>query len=152
MQNEKSPYASEISGALRESIGTKIDTTLVPYELIVSAAIGLNYGAQKYSERNFERGLSYSSLLGSIERHNKAIMDGEYFDAESGLPHYTLLASCVAMLCHNIMQSTVIDNRPPAKGGNTVSVLAVIGQTILTNRLQDMPQPSVGINAVSRAR
>lgn len=118
------------SGAMREAIGTKIDTTLVPYELIVAVAIGLNYGREKYGARNYEKGLSYSALTGSIERHNKAIMDGEFFDAPSGLPHYTLLASSVAMLCNNIMQGTIIQDRPPEKCGRPVGELAEFAEVI----------------------
>lgn len=127
-------FPTESSGAMRESIGSKIDTTLVPYELICAAAMGLNYGAEKYSERNFERGLSLRTLLGSIERHTRAMMDGEYIDIESGLPHYVLLASSVAMLTHNVMQGRVIENLPPTKDGiYSVSDISRIAQSMLTN-------------------
>ena len=122
----KKSHPAEISGAQRASIGTKTDTTLVPYELVLAAAVGLNYGAVKYDERNFEKGLSYRSLCLSIERHNRAILDNEPFDADSGLPHYVLLASSVAMLCHNIMQGVVIDNRPPPKQGRSIADLAMM--------------------------
>lgn len=124
-------FHQEVTGAMRESINTKIDTHLVPYELIVAAATGLNYGATKYSARNFEQGLSYVSLLGSIERHCRALMDGEFYDGESALPHFTLLASSVAMLCHNIMQGRVIENLGPPKEGLSISWLAVEAQRVL---------------------
>lgn len=68
-------FGMSASGAMRESIGTKISTHLVPYELTLAAAVGLNYGQEKYDARNFEQGMLATSLLGSIERHNKAIMD-----------------------------------------------------------------------------
>lgn len=141
-------YSAEMTGAIRESIGTKIDTTLVPYELIASAAIGLNYGALKYSERNFERGLSYRTLLGSIERHTRAMMDGEFMDGPSNLPHHALLASSVAMLCHNIMQNRVIENLPPTKDGMSVGYLAEISQEIFhrNNQLSEVVSvPTPGI-------
>jgi len=92
------------SGALRASIGTKIDTTLVPYAMICYAAAGLNYGADKYARRNFEKGFPLSSLLMSIERHTRALMNGEEYDSGlngSQLPHVYLLASSIAMLCEN---------------------------------------------------
>ena len=92
------------SGALRASIGTKIDTKLVPYALICYAAAGLNYGADKYSPRNFEKGFPLSSLLMSIERHMRALMNGEEYDSGvngSQLPHVVMLASSIAMLCEN---------------------------------------------------
>lgn len=108
-------YGASTSGALRESIGTKLKTHLVPYELTLAAAMGLNYGADKYDERNFEKGLTASSMTGAIERHNKAIMDGEHIDADSGLPHFALLASSVAMLVHNVMNSRIEWDLGPSK-------------------------------------
>jgi hypothetical protein len=103
-------YQSSPHGALRESIGTKIDTSLVPYELIVLAACGMNHGAEKYAPNNYRAGFKLTQLLGSIERHNRAMMVGEVIDGRSGLPHVALLASSVAMLCENWMNGTVIDD------------------------------------------
>lgn len=143
----KRDYEAEATGAVRESINTKIDTTLVPYELTACAAIGLNYGAEKYDARNFEKGLSYRTLCGSIERHNKALLDGEDYDAESGLPHVVLLASSIAMLCHNWMQGVVIDNRPIPKAGVNVSELAKMAQTYLDQRVSYVTQLPVGNDA-----
>lgn len=132
--NEPAPiqqYGKSASGGMRESIGTKIDTGLVPYELICAAAAGLNYGKQKYSARNFEKGMLMTSLLGSIERHNQAMKDGEDLDASSGLPHYVLLASSVAMLVHNIVNGIVEDDRPIAKKGMSAGDVAQFFQNVL---------------------
>lgn len=103
------------TGAQRESIGTKIDTDLVPFELIVAAAVGLGLGEYKYTARNFEKGLSYRSLINSIERHCKALKDGEELDKDTGIPHYMLIASSTAMMIHNVMQGVIIDDRAPPK-------------------------------------
>lgn len=103
------------TGAMRESIGTKIETALVPYELICAAAVGLNYGEEKYGARNFEKGLSEKDLLGSIDRHTRAIMSGEKIDNPSGLPHYVLLSSSIAMYVALEMRETVIRDLPPKK-------------------------------------
>jgi hypothetical protein len=119
------PYAASPNGALHESIGTKIDTTLVPYELVLQAAIGLNYGAGKYTARNFEADFTLAQLCGSIERHNKALMDGEILDADSGHLHVSLLASSVAMLCHNWMQGRIIPSDIPAKDGLSIALLSI---------------------------
>lgn len=130
-------YHSTKTGAQRQSIGTKINTDLVPYELIVSAAVGLGLGKIKYSSRNFEKGLSYNSLLGSVERHYKAILDGEERDVDTGIPHYMLLASSVAMLCHNIMQGVIIDDRADPKQCNqNIADLSETAQKELTAAIQ----------------
>ena len=118
------------TGAQRESIGTKIDTDLVPYELIVSAAVGLGLGEHKYAARNFEKGLSYRSLINSIERHCKALKDGEEKDNDTGIPHFMLIASSTAMLAHNIMQGVIIDDRAipktPKHGIDNLSKIAQV--------------------------
>ena len=104
------------SGAVREAISTKIPTHLVPYELITAAAVGLNYGAEKYAPRNFELGLPLSVHLNSIDRHTRAMMAGEVVDGESGIPHVFLLASSTAMLAHNYMQGVCEQDIPPKNG------------------------------------
>jgi hypothetical protein len=125
------------TGAMRQSIGTKIDTDLVPYELEVAAAVGLGLGEHKYAARNFEKGLSYKSLINSIERHCKALKDGEECDSDTGIPHYMLIASSTAMLTHNIMQGTIIDDRAiPKDPKYSVAELAEIGQNHLNDAIE----------------
>lgn len=125
------------SGAKRESIGTKIDTDLVPFELIAAAAVGLGLGEYKYAARNFEKGLSYRSLINSLERHCKALKDGEEFDADTGIPHYMLIASSTAMLVHNIMQGVIIDDRAPPKNyKHDIADIAKIAQTELNKAIE----------------
>ncbi|AHX01017.1 dATP / dGTP pyrophosphohydrolase [Dinoroseobacter phage DFL12phi1] len=117
------------TGAMRQSIGTKIDTDLVPFELVVAAAVGLGLGEHKYAARNFEKGLSYRSLINSIERHCKALKDGEEKDPDTGIPHYMLIASSTAMLVHNVMQGVIIDDRATPKTPKLdIGQLAELGQ------------------------
>ena len=123
-------YGKSANGAMRASIGTKIKVNLVPYELQVMAALGLNYGADKYEPRNFEKGLSALDLTESIRRHNDAFQQGEDIDADSGLPHIALIASSVAMLCHNWMQGVMVEDRPVPKYGKTISALAELGKKL----------------------
>lgn len=130
-------HATTASGAARESIGTKIDTDLVPYELIVAAAVGLGLGEHKYAARNFEKGLSYRSLINSIERHCKSLKDGEWTDADTDIPHYMLIASSTAMLVHNIMQGVIIDDRaPPKEATFSVADLSQIAQVELNHAIE----------------
>lgn len=135
-EKESLKYNTTDTGAMRESIGTKIDTDLVPFELIVAAAVGLGLGEQKYKARNFEKGLSYRSLINSLERHCKALKDGEELDTDTGIPHNMLIASSTAMLVHNIMQGVIIDDRAPAKKANLdIAELAKLGQAELTKAI-----------------
>lgn len=132
-----SKFASTSTGAQRESIGTKIDTDLVPFELIVAAAVGLGLGEFKYAARNFEKGLSYRSLINSIERHCKALKDGEEIDKDTGIPHYMLIASSTSMLTHNIMQGVILDDRVVSKTPSlNISELSELGQKELTKAIE----------------
>lgn len=125
------------TGAQRQSIGTKINTDLVPFELVIAAAVGLGLGEYKYAARNFEKGLSYKSLINSLERHCKALKDGETLDPDTGIPHYMLIASSTAMLVHNIMQGVIVDDRaPPKQARLDIGELAELGQKELDKAIE----------------
>lgn len=47
----------------------------------------LEYGAQKYDDHNWKKGLNPVEVLECLQRHVAALMDGEDTDKESGLPH-----------------------------------------------------------------
>lgn len=47
----------------------------------------LTRGAEKYSPRNWEKGLSWTSTIASLKRHLAAIERGEDYDSESGELH-----------------------------------------------------------------
>lgn len=52
----------------------------------------LTKGAQKYAERNWEKGMAWSNVISSLKRHLAAIEAGEDFDKESGELHASHLA------------------------------------------------------------
>lgn len=47
----------------------------------------LTKGAEKYAERNWERGMKWSKVLASLKRHIAAFERGEDYDPETGLLH-----------------------------------------------------------------
>lgn len=55
-------------------------------------------GAEKYGEHNWERGMEWSRMIASLERHINAFKRGEDFDDESGLPHMAHAATNALML------------------------------------------------------
>jgi hypothetical protein len=47
----------------------------------------LEYGANKYAPKNWQKGLDKSEILESLQRHVAKLFDGENIDQESGLHH-----------------------------------------------------------------
>ena len=65
----------------------KIRPSLLPvvcYEHILQI---LEMGAKKYGEKNWQKGLKYSTCLDSLERHLLAVKNGEDTDTESKKLH-----------------------------------------------------------------
>ena len=52
----------------------------------------LTVGANKYAERNWEKGMAWSSVLASLKRHLNAFESGEDYDPETGELHMAHLA------------------------------------------------------------
>jgi hypothetical protein len=61
--------------------------SLVHYKSIEPMVEVLEFGARKYSDNNWMKGLDKKEILESLQRHLAAMMDGETHDPESGLPH-----------------------------------------------------------------
>ena len=86
-----------------KSIGTKDDTGKPRYDLIPPDALdelvkGLTHGANKYGDRNWEKGIVYGRIFGAAMRHLWAWWRGEEIDKDSGLHHLSLAASEVFFL------------------------------------------------------
>lgn len=107
-------YDKSDTGAMREALGL-IYKRQVPLEAIMAGAIGLEYGAQKYDNRNWEKGLPWQQLIDSTQRHLDAIALREKYDAgDSELPHHILFMSSAMMLVASMIREIGDDNRLPA--------------------------------------
>lgn len=73
-------------GGLRENEGKLRYDLVNPYAHEDMIKV-LTFGSKKYPERNWERGMKWTSIIASMKRHIAAIEKGEDFDKESGLPH-----------------------------------------------------------------
>lgn len=74
------------SGAVRDSTG-KLRYDLIPYEHTREMAKVLTMGAAKYEANNWLKGIPFSELYASAERHKEAFLAGEMQDPESKLLH-----------------------------------------------------------------
>lgn len=61
--------------------------SLVHYKSLEPLVEVLEFGAKKYGEFNWQKGLDRKEILESMMRHLTALMDGEQNDKESGLHH-----------------------------------------------------------------
>lgn len=71
---------------------------LVPPSLIEGVADVLDFGARKYDDNNWRKGMKWSSVMASLKRHLLAFEKGEDYDPESGLLHIDHVGCNVAFL------------------------------------------------------
>jgi hypothetical protein len=105
---------------LMQSEGVKFDGDkprydLIPPELLEETAIVLTYGAVKYSERNWEKGMAWHRPFGALMRHMWSWWRGENVDPETGFSHLAHAACCIAFLITYERRSIGKDDRH--KGG-----------------------------------
>lgn len=92
--------------------GGKPPYHLLPPELLDGVAKVLDFGAQKYSERNWERGMDWSRCFSALQRHSWAWWGGEDLDPETGMSHLWHMGCCIAFLIAYEQRSVGKDNRP----------------------------------------
>lgn len=71
---------------------------LIAPEFLFQIAQVLEFGARKYDERNWEKGMSWGRCFGALMRHLWAWWGGEKNDPETGLPHLAHASCCVMFL------------------------------------------------------
>lgn len=76
--------------------------TLVSQPALAGLIGVLEYGANKYSADNWQKGLSYKSIIDCMMRHINAMLVGEMEDPESGLLHIDHVQSNAMFLSHYI--------------------------------------------------
>lgn len=60
---------------------------LLPEHSLQKTADVFDFGSKKYGENNWEKGMKWTTVLSSLERHLHCIKRGEDYDPESGLLH-----------------------------------------------------------------
>lgn len=95
----------------------KHDSGKLPYELLPPDAIRevvkvLQFGANKYAPRNWEKGFDYTRLIGAIKRHTADIELREDFDDETKLLHAAHLVCEALFLLTHQLRGIGRDDRP----------------------------------------
>ena len=97
--------------------GLRYDAAKLRYDLIPPEAIEayvsiLTVGATKYSDRNWEKGMSWSRCFASLMRHAWAWARGEDLDPETKLPHMAHVAWNALALVTYASRKIGTDDRP----------------------------------------
>lgn len=95
----------------RKDDNNKPRLDLLPPELLFSVAEVLTFGAGKYSERNWECGMSWGRVFAALMRHMWAWWRGEATDDETGLSHLAHAGACLAFLIAYEARQIGVDDR-----------------------------------------
>lgn len=77
---------------------SKPPMAFIPASFMFETARALAHGAAKYSPDNWRRGMAWSDVYSSLQRHLWAWWGGEDRDTESGLSHLAHASACLAFL------------------------------------------------------
>lgn len=83
--------------------GVKFDTDkprfdLIPPEALEELAKVLTFGANKYADRNWEKGMDWGRVFGAAMRHLWSWWKGDDLDKETGYSHLSHGLACIAFL------------------------------------------------------
>lgn len=85
---------------------------LIPPEIEEAIAKVLTFGAEKYGERNWEKGMAWGRPYAALRRHMAAWWSGEAKDPETGMPHTWHAACCLAFIVAFEARAIGTDDRP----------------------------------------
>lgn len=99
--------------------GVKFDEGKLPYhllppELLEGVSEVLQFGAHKYTARNWELGMDWSRPFAALMRHMWAWWRGENTDPETGFSHLWHAGCCIAFLIAFEQRGVGTDDRPTA--------------------------------------
>lgn len=98
-------------------VGTKYDGGkdpwyLLPWDALKAIVLILAFGANKYGERNWEKGMDWSRLYGALMRHMTAWWGKEAVDPETGKSHLWHAGCCILFLIAYELRNKGNDDRP----------------------------------------
>ena len=114
--------------------GCKDDSGKLRYDLV--SEVGLRrvtevytFGAKKYADHNWRKGIAWSRIFAAIMRHLWAFWRGEDLDPESGLPHLAHAAwGCLTLLEYRETRRELDDRYRANPADSDSGFPAVVGQ------------------------
>lgn len=97
-------------------MATHLDVDKPRLELLPAAALtewarAMTFGARKYGDHNWRKGMAWTRVVGSLSRHLTAFMAGENQDPESGVNHMAHVMCNAAFLLHYEQHHKELDDR-----------------------------------------
>ena len=99
----------------------KLRFDLIPARAMAEVAAVFTFGAKKYSDHNWRRGMKWSAATASLERHLNAFKAGQDRDEESGLLHLSHLVCNALFLLEYYEIYPEGDDRPRARQWRVVA-------------------------------
>jgi len=90
----------------------KLRMDLIPPEALAALADILGYGANKYSDRNWEKGMRWGRVFAALMRHLWAWWAREGVDPETHRSHLWHALCCLAFLVAYEQRNLGEDDRP----------------------------------------
>ena len=109
---EEVPETPLVSLEGRKDDSSKLRYDLYPPEALEGTVRILTFGAEKYSDRNWEKGMKWGRVFGALMRHLWAWWRGEAADPETGESHLHHAACCIAFLQTYEARGIGQDDRP----------------------------------------
>lgn len=92
---------------------TRPPLALVPRSSLIHEAMAFKDGASKYGPYNWrEKPVSIMTYLHACERHIAQFLDGEEYDAKSGVHHLGHAKACLGIILDATLCNCAIDDRP----------------------------------------
>lgn len=114
--SKKKTLGRETSSEALKKEGIKFDSgkirlELIPPEFLYAVGDILTYGAKKYDDHNWARGMSWTRVYGALQRHLNAWLSGEDLDPETGKSHLWHASCNMAFLVTYEKRQVGVDDR-----------------------------------------
>jgi hypothetical protein len=114
MSNNVNDSVSTSEGGIKFD-GDKVRWDLVPWDAMEEIVKVLTYGANKYADRNWEKGMEYGRLIRATIGHVTDWAMRRDVDSETGLSHLAHAGCCILFLLAYVLRNIGKDNRPLKK-------------------------------------
>jgi hypothetical protein len=117
----------------------KAPLRLMPGAASAWCSAALAHGAEQYGEFNWrEHDVELSVYLEAIKRHIDAMMDGEWLDPKSGLPHITHVMAGAAIVIDADSIGILIYDLPPPGGASDAQ--KAVAEWMVANDVTSLPR------------